>query len=275
MAELDAESGGEAEYVCGTPLITDPAQERLTERRVVDYREERRDLLEWLRDLGKKPNEGEGYAADTVYNRSYRIDGFYRWVWNEEDGYTTAVTTDHADAYCRDLLSGDHSDSHRSNTQKALTGTITSRRRRSASRWIGSGNCGLPTTTSSSRTMDHRATAPITMFGVPGLRGSGLTVTHPTHSVAVSSHGSIQFFRSAQIRPIPSLTALRWDTAALKPVESAIEDLSRCLFTTCGRVSLEYVLANVPLGSLSDCVDVPGGVLSHLTRLCIIYLRTE
>jgi site-specific recombinase XerD len=109
----------QSDYVCGAPLITDPTREQLNQRQLVNYQAERRDLLTWLRELGKNPERGEGYASDTVYNRSYRIDGFYRWVWNTE-GYTTAVTTDHGDAYCRELLAGEYSDNHRSNTQKAL-----------------------------------------------------------------------------------------------------------------------------------------------------------
>jgi len=110
----------ETEKVCRVPLVTQPSREQLNQRQIVDYREIRRDLLTWLRDIGKTPNKGKGYAEDTVYNRGYRIDAFYRWVWNYEDQYTTAFTTQHADLYCRELLSEDCSDNHRSNTQKAL-----------------------------------------------------------------------------------------------------------------------------------------------------------
>jgi site-specific recombinase XerD len=70
--------------------------------------------------MGKTPKKADGYAEDTVYNRGYRLDAFYRWVWTHDNGYTTVVTTDHADQYCRKLVSDDVSDNHRSNTQKAL-----------------------------------------------------------------------------------------------------------------------------------------------------------
>ncbi|WP_256544823.1 tyrosine-type recombinase/integrase [Halobellus inordinatus] len=117
MAKTDTER----EYICDAPLLTEPSRSHLNERQITDYREHRRKLLTWLRDLGKDPTKGEGYADGTVYNRAYRIDGFYRWVWKEqEDGYTTAVTHQHADAYCRELLSRDCSDSHRAGAQKAL-----------------------------------------------------------------------------------------------------------------------------------------------------------
>jgi integrase len=113
-------SDTEREYICDAPLVTDPACSRLNERQIPDYREHRRSLLTWLRDLGKDPSKGQGYAEGTVYNRAYRIDAFYRWVWEKMDGYTTAVSHAHADAYCRELLSRDCSDSHRATAQKSL-----------------------------------------------------------------------------------------------------------------------------------------------------------
>ncbi|ADE03311.1 tyrosine-type recombinase/integrase [Haloferax volcanii] len=114
------DTDGETAKVCKAPLVTEPARKQLNQRQVVDYKEERRSLLTWLRDIGKNPSRGKGYASDTVYNRAYRIDAFYRWVWEFEGAYTTTLTTDHADAYCRELLAGDYSDNHRANTQKAL-----------------------------------------------------------------------------------------------------------------------------------------------------------
>jgi len=118
--ESESRAKTDREAVCRVPLVTDPSWEQLNERQRVDYKEHRRKLLTWLRDLGKNPQKGEGYAEDTIYNRGYRLDAFYRWVWNNDGGYTTAITTDHADQYCRKLLSDDVSDNHRSNTQKAL-----------------------------------------------------------------------------------------------------------------------------------------------------------
>jgi len=106
--------------ICGAPLVTTSSLEKLNQRQIVDYREHRRDLLTWLRDLGKNPKRGRGYAEGTVYNRAYRIDRFYRWVWENGDGYTTAITHDDADDYCRELLSRDCKDSHRAGEQKAL-----------------------------------------------------------------------------------------------------------------------------------------------------------
>jgi hypothetical protein len=49
--------------------------------------------------FGKDTEKADGYARTTVSNRAHRMDQFYRWVWDREDGYTTNVTHDHADAY--------------------------------------------------------------------------------------------------------------------------------------------------------------------------------
>lgn len=48
------------------------------------------------------------------------MDVFYRWVWNEEDGYTTQITTDHADRYTEELELSDKSSVHENNCLKAL-----------------------------------------------------------------------------------------------------------------------------------------------------------
>jgi len=47
----------------------------------------------------KTPDKAEGYSEHTVKYHVYRPDKFYRWVWDEHDGYTTSITHDHADAY--------------------------------------------------------------------------------------------------------------------------------------------------------------------------------
>ncbi len=48
------------------------------------------------------------------------MDMFYRWVWEQEGGYTIYVTPDHADAWMRELAEQDKSNVHKSNCQKAI-----------------------------------------------------------------------------------------------------------------------------------------------------------
>lgn len=101
-------------------LVPEPTEERLEERQFVDYRAEREDAVEWLLTFGIEPKKAEGYAEATVKNRIYRMDQFYRYVWDSEGGYTTTVTHDHADAWMQQLAYGDYSDTHRDLCQKAV-----------------------------------------------------------------------------------------------------------------------------------------------------------
>jgi len=114
------EVGSEMVALDRLAVVPEPTKERLTERQLIDYRDHREDLLEWLLVFGKNPQKGEGYAFETIRNGSYRIDQFYRWVWDEYDGYTTDITHEHADAYMRELARRDESDYSRNNTQSSI-----------------------------------------------------------------------------------------------------------------------------------------------------------
>jgi hypothetical protein len=38
--------------------------------------------------FGKNPDKAEGYAKGTIKPRAYRLDQFYRFIWEREGGYT-------------------------------------------------------------------------------------------------------------------------------------------------------------------------------------------
>ncbi|MFB6109999.1 MAG: phage integrase N-terminal SAM-like domain-containing protein, partial [Halodesulfurarchaeum sp.] len=101
-------------------VVPNPTEELLNERQVVDYRAHREACIEWLLTFGKNPDTADGYAHSTVKYRSFRMDQFYRWVWNHDGRYTTDVTHDHADAYLRHLAKQDASNAHKNNCLKAL-----------------------------------------------------------------------------------------------------------------------------------------------------------
>lgn len=104
----------------GIPLVPEPSQAVLNERQKVDYAEHRRRLIQWGLHFGKDPDRADGYAYDTMRVRASRLDAFYRWVWSEKGRYTTALTHEDADAYMRELVYSDSSNTHKANTQKAL-----------------------------------------------------------------------------------------------------------------------------------------------------------
>ncbi|QRV15457.1 site-specific integrase [Haloterrigena salifodinae] len=101
-------------------LVPEPTREQLNTKQRTDYRHHREELINWMLHLGKDPDSAKGYSFDVVRRRSHDTDIFYRWVWENYDGYTTAITTDHADAYTQELAYSDYSESHKSNIQKSL-----------------------------------------------------------------------------------------------------------------------------------------------------------
>lgn len=109
-----------AERIDGIRLVPTKARKRLNERQILDYREHRRELIQWLLNLGKEPSQGEGYATGTVKRRCSYLDRWYRWVWDEEGRYTTALTHDHADEYCKHLAYRDISDTAKVAYQNTL-----------------------------------------------------------------------------------------------------------------------------------------------------------
>ncbi|RDI72976.1 site-specific integrase [Halopelagius longus] len=108
------------EAIDGIPLLPEPSQNLLNERQRVDYRHHREGLIRWMLKLGKNPDRAEGYARQTAKRRATNADMFYRWVWQEYNGYTTTVTHEYADEYTRELAYSDLSDTHKSNLQKTL-----------------------------------------------------------------------------------------------------------------------------------------------------------
>ena len=111
----------ETDKIDGIPLITEPAQKRLTERQMVDYAHHRREFLEWSLYLGKNPEKAKGYSRQTMEVRASRIDQFYRWVWDQR-GYTTGVTHEDADTYLQELAYSDKAQSSKAHTLKSLKG---------------------------------------------------------------------------------------------------------------------------------------------------------
>ena len=102
------------------PVVPTPSRDRLPPRQLLGYRDHRERLVKWMLHVGKDPEQGAGYAFETVRRRCYNTDIFYRWVWDEVDRYTTQVTTDHADEYVRNLAYREMSPSNKTNIVKTL-----------------------------------------------------------------------------------------------------------------------------------------------------------
>jgi len=120
MTDVDGVNRPYPKRIEGVRVVPDPSKERLNDRQLEDYGQHREQLLTWAFEIGKDPEHAEGYAYYTVKGRAYRLDQFYRWVWDEEDGYTTNITHDQADAYTRHLVQSEGGDEDKSNHQKAI-----------------------------------------------------------------------------------------------------------------------------------------------------------
>lgn len=109
------------EKLHGAVVVTEAAEDALNRRQYFTYRDHRREFIDWLWTLGKDPEYGEGYAKDTVRNRAYRLDKFYRWVWSEEGYFVEPedITPAHADDWMKHLANTEYKLSYKTDLQKA------------------------------------------------------------------------------------------------------------------------------------------------------------
>jgi hypothetical protein len=101
-------------------LTPSKSESRLNNRELEMYREHRRKLLTWMLNKGRAPEMNVGYAEEIVENRSYRLDMFYRWVWDIEDGYTENITISHANAFMKYLQPQSYSQAYKAAYQKSI-----------------------------------------------------------------------------------------------------------------------------------------------------------
>ena len=81
------------------PPVSENSKEALAEYGdmvVADYRDFKRNFMEWLITEGKSPYRGEGYSDSTVEHTHYKVDEAYRWKWNQTGEYTTEFTPEEA-----------------------------------------------------------------------------------------------------------------------------------------------------------------------------------
>lgn len=83
--------------------VSEPAFEQLNKRQAKDYDHHLGDLHSWMKTEGKNPVKYEGNSEDGADNYMRRLDQFYRWVWQEYDGYTTHITHEQANEFVDQL----------------------------------------------------------------------------------------------------------------------------------------------------------------------------
>jgi len=94
------------------PLVHDIDAKHLNQLQLEDYRDHRREVLTWLWQSGKTPDEGKGYSESVVENTAYRLSKVYRWIWDRER-YTATISPEHADAFVAELKKKDWTDENK------------------------------------------------------------------------------------------------------------------------------------------------------------------
>ena len=98
------------------PLVSERSREDLGAygiNIVDDYHDFKKEVLSWLATYGKHPEKGQGLAETTLQSTHHKLEIVFRWLWEDEDAYTTEFTPDHADRFIRLLNLSELSDSAR------------------------------------------------------------------------------------------------------------------------------------------------------------------
>mgnify|MGYP000527786784 CR=1 FL=1 len=93
----------------------------LSEKQLVDYKEQRIQFLSWLLNVGKKPNRAEGYAEYTVYSDSYRTARFDKWMWERNGEYKYPPQEADAQAFIEHLAFSDTGRVEKGKLQEAIS----------------------------------------------------------------------------------------------------------------------------------------------------------
>ncbi|WP_303704020.1 hypothetical protein [Haloquadratum walsbyi] len=60
--------------------VPDKTKSRLEDRQHTDYQAYMQQLVDWLLNVGKKPDKAQGYSNYTVKTAVYQIDKFHRFI---------------------------------------------------------------------------------------------------------------------------------------------------------------------------------------------------
>jgi len=101
-------------------LLTSKASKFLNPREEIAYQEHRRELAEWMLNLGKDPKKAEGYSHSTAKSRMNKLDLFYRWVWQDQQQYVQDMKPAHADDWMRHLAKQELKESTKCHYQKSV-----------------------------------------------------------------------------------------------------------------------------------------------------------
>lgn len=94
------------------PIVAQETEAMLSPKQLMDYRNHRKQWIDWMLTIGKSPSEMRGFAPDTVKRTAYRVGKCYRHTWMNGGGYRIPLTHGDADGYLTFMGQGDHSQTH-------------------------------------------------------------------------------------------------------------------------------------------------------------------
>ena len=97
--------GDEIDLNRGIVVIPKTHGDVLTEKQLINYKENRLKFLLWLLNVGKNPSKAKGYSPHTVYGTAYRTARFDKWRWENCGGYSMPPTSDEAAAFVEATVS--------------------------------------------------------------------------------------------------------------------------------------------------------------------------
>ena len=107
LKRRDVSLNGDLDPGRNIPVVPKSHEGVLTERELVDYKDQRVKFLSWLLKFGKSPDKDKGYSEYTVYSDAYRMAKFDKWVWIEGDGYRYPPDKGDADEFLEYLAHSD------------------------------------------------------------------------------------------------------------------------------------------------------------------------
>lgn len=102
------------------PLVPEKTEDLLSDKELLDYKDEREAFAKWLLIEGKDPDEAIGYNSSTSKRTMYRVAYCERAIWRDHDQYISTLNHGHANQYLEGLAYSEKSQSHKNSCLHSL-----------------------------------------------------------------------------------------------------------------------------------------------------------
>ena len=120
LENCDVKLNGDLDPGRNIAVIPQSHDSVLSDKQLVDYKEQRIKFLSWLLNVGKNPERATGYSEYTVYSTAYRTANFDKWVWENRGGYHYPPTEEDASAFLEHLAYGDSKQTKKGKLQEGI-----------------------------------------------------------------------------------------------------------------------------------------------------------